>query len=205
MTVVGAVLITIRTLESGGNYTARAKVGTASGAYQFLDSTWAGYGGYAHAYQAPVAVQDARAALDVTKVLDRLVADTGDVTAVPPYWYLGAIMRPDDPRWDTVPHPTANVLTPREYQSRWVATHATRLNMHRALAGVWPGDVTNGATGVTVKAIQRSLGLLGIPCTVDGRYGAKTFGAVAEFQRRRFGHGSGIVGPRTWASLGLRT
>lgn len=205
MVSVGPVLTTIRAIESGGNYLARAAVGTASGAYQFLDTTWAGYGGYPSAYLAPPTVQDARAALDVTKVLNVLALDAGDVTAVPPFWYLGAIMRPDDPRWDVVPYPGANVLTPREYQTRWVRIHTVRLNAYQRLAGVWPGDVTSGATGDRVRAVQRSLTLLGITCTIDGTFGPATFVAVTEFQRRRFGHGSGIVGPRTWASLGLAT
>lgn len=48
--------------ESGGSLTAENPVSTASGKWQFLDSTWAGYGGYSHASQAPESVQDARAA-----------------------------------------------------------------------------------------------------------------------------------------------
>ena len=34
-----AVLVTVRTLESGGDYTARASGSSASGAYQFIDTT----------------------------------------------------------------------------------------------------------------------------------------------------------------------
>ena len=48
--------------ESGGNYLAENAYSTASGAYQIIDGTWAGYGGYSHASHAPPAVQDAKAA-----------------------------------------------------------------------------------------------------------------------------------------------
>jgi muramidase (phage lysozyme) len=39
------ILETIRTFESGGNYSAENPDTSASGAYQFLDTTWDGYGG----------------------------------------------------------------------------------------------------------------------------------------------------------------
>lgn len=55
----------IKQCESGGNYQAVNASSGASGAYQFLDSTWAGMSqsaGYAHAADAPAAVQDAAAA-----------------------------------------------------------------------------------------------------------------------------------------------
>lgn len=47
--------------ESGGNITAQNPTSTASGKWQFLDSTWQGYGGYAKARYAPESVQDAKA------------------------------------------------------------------------------------------------------------------------------------------------
>ncbi len=46
--------------ESGGNWHAQNASSTASGGYQFLDSTWAGYGGYARATHAPPWVQHER-------------------------------------------------------------------------------------------------------------------------------------------------
>lgn len=47
--------------ESGFNPTAENPTSTASGLYQFIDSTWAGFGGYSHAAYAPVSVQVAKA------------------------------------------------------------------------------------------------------------------------------------------------
>jgi hypothetical protein len=47
--------------ESGGNIRAQNPSSTASGKWQFLNSTWAGYGGYAEAWMAPESVQDAKA------------------------------------------------------------------------------------------------------------------------------------------------
>lgn len=115
------VLATIRTLESGGNYSAQAAGSTASGAYQFLDSSWAGYGGYTHAKDAPPEVQDAKAAENVTLILKK---HDGDVTAVPVVWYIGHVPGPTSTEWDSVPFPGAgNRLTPRQYQARWMAVY----------------------------------------------------------------------------------
>jgi hypothetical protein len=115
---LAVVLLTIRSLESGGDYTAEAAGSTASGAYQFLDSSWAGYGGYQRASDAPPAVQDAKAAELVTSVLERY---GGDISAVPVVWYIGHVPPDGSTVWDTVPAPQAgNTLTPREYQIRWL-------------------------------------------------------------------------------------
>ena len=47
--------------ESGGDIHAKNPNSSASGKWQMLDSTWNGYGGYAHASDAPEWVQDAKA------------------------------------------------------------------------------------------------------------------------------------------------
>lgn len=46
--------------ESGGNWTALNGSSSASGGFQFLDSTWAGHRGYARAVDAPPWVQHER-------------------------------------------------------------------------------------------------------------------------------------------------
>lgn len=54
----GCGLDTIKARESGGDYRAQNPVSSASGAYQVLDGTWGGYGGYSRAGDAPPEVQD---------------------------------------------------------------------------------------------------------------------------------------------------
>lgn len=127
-----AVLSTIRALESGGDYSARAARSSASGAYQFIDATWNRYGGFPQAWEAPAAIQDAKAAEMFIAILD---AHDGDIAAIPVVWYIGHLPAPTSPTWDTVPASGAgNRLTPREYQSRWLA------KFERQVAGMSDGS-----------------------------------------------------------------
>ena len=95
-TDVEKIMATIRKRESGGNYSIKTKMGsTASGAYQFTDSTWQsvakkvpGASKYNSAYQAPQEVQDAVARKYVEDILKE---SGGDVGAVPRKWYTGNI------------------------------------------------------------------------------------------------------------------
>ena len=114
---IGDILLTIRLIESSERYGVTPNKGNASGAYQYIPSTWNNYQGYPHAYLAPPAVQDERALLDVQAILERW---KGDVSMVPVIWYfpraatIPALM-------DEVPLPSAgNRLTVREYQHRWL-------------------------------------------------------------------------------------
>jgi murein DD-endopeptidase MepM/ murein hydrolase activator NlpD len=117
---LGAILATIRAMETGGDYTTTIRTSTASGAYAFLDSSWGGYGGYARAKDAPPPVQDAKAVELATYILQR---NGGDVSTIPVSWYIGHV--PVGAEWDTVPVPTAgNKLTPRQYQDRWMKKYA---------------------------------------------------------------------------------
>jgi hypothetical protein len=118
---IANILATIRYVESRGDYSAPPNRGNASGAYQFIASTWNGYGGYPHAYLAPPEVQDERAALDVDKFLARF---DNDVSMIPVMWYYPrAAIEPA--LMDIVPVPSAgNILTVREYQQRWLGVWA---------------------------------------------------------------------------------
>lgn len=119
---LGRILATIRSVESGGKYTAQAEGSTASGAYQMIDSAWAywsahvGNGGrWPSAHLAPPEAQDAAAAAHVQQILDHYT----DVRLVPVVWYYPAAAR-NPALMDVVPAPDAgNVLTPRQYQTRW--------------------------------------------------------------------------------------
>jgi hypothetical protein len=116
------ILAALRAIESGGDYRAAARSSTASGAYQFLDSTWGGYGGYRRARDAPPPVQDAKAVELATSILAR---NGGDVASVPVSWYIGHVPVGDE--WDRVPPYPGNSLTPRQYLGRWLGKYAELL------------------------------------------------------------------------------
>ena len=136
---LGAILATIKSMESGGDYTVAAATSTASGAYQFLDSSWGGYGGFARAKDAPPAVQDAKAAELAASILAR---NGGDVSTIPVSWYIGHV--PVGAEWDTVPAFPGNRLTPREYQDRWMKRYAALLGTPEAWVGTAPASWTGG-------------------------------------------------------------
>ncbi len=119
---ISQILATIKHFESGGNYTAKNPNGSASGAYQFIDATWGGYGGYAHAYQAPPAVQDAKATAMVKSIL---AAHNGDVNWVPAVWFAGPYGATHT-NWNTIPGPPGwNGSTIQQYHDKWMGYYNT--------------------------------------------------------------------------------
>ena len=94
-----AILDAIKMHESGGNYKAEGP-GSASGAYQYVDGTWNGYGGVGHASLATPELQDNRAMSDLMAAYKRL----GDwQKAIANHFYPAWANRPD--LWGNVPAP----------------------------------------------------------------------------------------------------
>jgi hypothetical protein len=164
---MAAIQATIRHLESGDDYTARAPGSSASGAYQFLDSSWGGYGGYARAYLAPAAVQDAKAAENITAIL---AANNNDPAAVPVSWYIGHVPTAGSPEWDVVPSPGAgNRLTPREYQQKWMEVYRAKLEDPSTDATTTPAAPSSEAPGTSTASAP--LGpCSGGPLATSGEY-----------------------------------
>lgn len=89
------ILATIRQMESGNNYTAQNPTSSASGAYQFIDSTWQSltkkYGvgtEFKSAKDAPPAIQDQIASAYLQEILGQA---GGDISKVPTAWFTGNV------------------------------------------------------------------------------------------------------------------
>lgn len=85
---IDAFMRALRDVESSGDYGAigvSTPWGHATGAYQFLDSTWGGYAGYARAADAPPEVQDQRA----RELMQEYYNQFGDWDSVAAAWYSG--------------------------------------------------------------------------------------------------------------------
>lgn len=114
------ILETIKKRESGGNYNAQAKGSSASGAYQFIDSTWqaqtkkSGLGTeYKSAKDAPKEIQDAIAKQMVENILKEA---KGDASKVPLAWYTGNIQG----KMSDKALAANNGLTAEKYQAGWM-------------------------------------------------------------------------------------
>jgi cell wall-associated NlpC family hydrolase len=157
---VATALATTRQLESGNDYTAQATKASASGAYQFLDSTWrawsakAGYADlYPRAYLAPPHVQDAAAAAYVQAILDQW----HDIAYIPVNWYY-PIAATNPALMDIVPAPEAgNRLTVRQYQARWLDLYRQKLAATDSTAAL-PGSCATGDIATVIAFARAQLG-----------------------------------------------
>lgn len=117
---IDKVLSTIREIESSGDYGAKAKTSSASGAYQFIDDTWQrftkkyGVGTeYPTAREAPSDVQDQVARLKVQEILSQ---SGGDVNKVPLIWYTGN----SEGRMTKAQLAANKGLSAERYQQKWL-------------------------------------------------------------------------------------
>ena len=147
---VDSFMAALRTQESGGNYTAHSGTSSASGAYQYIDSTWNNYGGYAHAWQAPRSVQDARARADIQASLARYNGDWEKVAAA---HFAGAgwvAAHPDKSTWNQNPVPGSQNPTVMHYVTS-VFSHAGQSSSLSNTQGGTGQGLTPTATSLQIK------------------------------------------------------
>ena len=158
---LAAFVEAIRQHESGGNYTAYNSGGGASGAYQFIQSTWsnaakaAGYAQYASmpAGAAPPAVQDAVA----ESMASGYYQHYGNWRDSAEAWYY--------PAWagvaqyqNAVPYPSAgNTETIGAYGSQIVSSMNSILGGKTQIPNSAPASSSSGASGASAVAPQSVL------------------------------------------------
>lgn len=153
------IMKTIKTRESGGDYSKQNPDSTASGGYQFIDETWQGltskYGigtRYSRAVQAPPEVQDAVAKAYISEILDQ---NNGDVSKIPLVWYTGNA----EGRISAKALRKNRGLTPRAYQSMWMKDYYRITGARRADASSTQQSDDNSESAIrpTVAAAQGAL------------------------------------------------
>lgn len=164
------ILKTIKQRESGGNYAAEARGSSASGAYQFIDSTWQtwakkvpGAEQYKRAKDAPPQIQDAVADAYVSDILKR---NNGNLAAVPNEWYTG-----NSQGNMTQAQLDANKgLTSERYRSAWMRDYAKT-------GGSGPSPDGGGTQFAGSDPNQK---LAGVKPEVKAKLGSATSGVNAE-------------------------
>lgn len=135
------ILDTIKKRESGGNYQAQARGSSASGAYQFIDSTWQSltkkYGigtEFSRAVMAPAQIQDQIADKYVSEILSK---NNNDVSKVPLVWYTGN----SQGKISAAAMAANGGLTPEKYQQMWLADYAKNGGTVQTAGGQTPNMV----------------------------------------------------------------
>lgn len=165
-------LAALKAQESGGDYKDPPNSVGASGAYQFVPGTWGGYGGYAEAYLAPPAVQDARA----RQLAGQYYARFGNWESVAKAWYAG-------------PGFASKSQTAAQSGGPSIAGYASEV-----MARMGGSTVTTAAVGTAVVAITRPTDKAGIlalqqkmkaagfdPGPLDGLWGPRTQAAYDKY------------------------
>lgn len=145
----------LRAVESSNNYRARSPISSASGAYQYINSTWNNYGGYSAAYLAPQSVQDARARADAQALFNRY----GNWEQVAAHHFYPAYAS-DRSKWNIAPgrgNPTVNTYV-RKVMS---AMGQTGSGVPRPVGG----DVSN----IRQRIVNTAMGYRGIPYVWGGK------------------------------------
>lgn len=165
---VGKILATIRTKESGGNYGISNPGSSASGAYQFIDSTWKSLTNkyqigtdYPRAYLAPPQIQDAVAAKYVQEILD---ANGGDVSKVPLVWYTGNAQG----QMSAAALAANRGLTPSQYQADW-------MNIYTG-GNYSPSSYSSTGAGMSSSSTSSGGGILSSAAQAIGQIGATLVG-----------------------------
>lgn len=149
--VIEHILFTIRIMESGGKYTQLNKTASASGAYQYIDSTWRGWAAksgvsgalnYARAYLAPKEIQDAVAKANVLSIL---AAHSSQLSSVPITWYY-PIAWDNDVILDQ--KPPGNNITVRDYAERWIKKYDSSGPFEGEQQNIPKSTDPGGVTGV---------------------------------------------------------
>jgi uncharacterized protein (TIGR02594 family) len=130
------ILATIRQMESGNNYTAQNPTSSASGAYQFIDSTWQsltkklGIGTeFKKAKDAPPAIQDQVASAYLQEILGQA---GGDISKVPTAWFTGNVQG------------KSSAVSPAQVQAyvqKWMGIYGNMPGGIGRLPGGMPGEI----------------------------------------------------------------
>ncbi|OLT25488.1 hypothetical protein BJF79_44180 [Actinomadura sp. CNU-125] len=158
---LGWFLWALRMHESNGDYTRRAGTSEsdACGAYQYISSTWANYGGYRSACDAPPSIQDRRATRDV---LDRWNAyGTWQQVAVA-HFYPAWANSPE--KWDRCPDACSfnpevwsyvdDIMTRMRQAAEQSPAGAPALRPASSGGGSGPGSPSGGAPGVVADGCR---------------------------------------------------
>ena len=148
------ILATIKQMESGNNYQAQNPTSSASGAYQFIDSTWqsltkkAGIGTeFKSAKDAPAAIQDQIAQMYLQDIMGKA---GGDLSKIPTAWFTGNV------------NGKSSAVSPAQVQAyvqKWMGIYGGMPGGTNMAGGMMPGMM--GSQGGLIGLFQQMGGAMG--------------------------------------------